>query len=387
MKNGNPFSPTFPVNPNYFANREEILSSFRTAFDRSIKTEMPTPDNIAILGNCGTGKTSVLRKFEAIALEEFKDRKVFSAIVEFTPANCNSFSSIFGKVVEDISGNFITNTTVSTEIKNEIKNWRVESIKEWRMDSGQKSKDEPSLVVAKDMFIALWEILEKLGVDTTLLMLDDLHHATNKYPDVLKYMKTVFQGLAKHGCNFMVVITGKRGLFSDVRMFDGPFANFFNIRHSLNPFNLNGVRDAISKPLKLSGLDLTVKDEVIEKIHHLTKGYPIFINFVMRELVSLKEHGRIDLRFLEKNYDVIERIMEKEAFKEDFLRASHKEREILLSMAKLSERFKPSDINIANARTQLRFLLKKGLILRHDRGEYSLYHPLFREYLGGMGKK
>ena len=72
----NPFSPTFPVNPRYFVNREHIISSFRRSFDRSTKTEMPTPDNIAILGDPGMGKTSLLRKFEAIALEEFKERVV-----------------------------------------------------------------------------------------------------------------------------------------------------------------------------------------------------------------------------------------------------------------------------------------------------------------------
>jgi len=61
----NPFSPAFPVNPKYFVNRTEIIDSFRRAFDRSTRTETPTPDNIAILGDWGIGKTSVLRKFEA----------------------------------------------------------------------------------------------------------------------------------------------------------------------------------------------------------------------------------------------------------------------------------------------------------------------------------
>ena len=387
MKNGNPFSPTFPVNPSYFTNRETILESFRTAFGRSIKTEMPTPDNIAVLGDVGIGKTSVLRKFEAIALEEFKDRKVFCAIVRLSPAYCSSFSSIFTKVVEDISGEFVTNTTVSTEIKNEIRDWRDASIKKRRVEAEKNGNERPSLPTVKDMFTSLWKILEKLGVDTAILMIDDIHHITDKYPDALDHMKKSFQGLAQQGCNFMVVITGKRDLFSDVRMFDEPFVRFFNIKHSLKTFSLEGTRDAILIPLKLSGLDLTVKDDAIEKIHDLTGGYPVFINLIMRELVSLKVKGRIDLGFIEKNYHVIERILEEEKFKEDFRRASHKEREILVSMAKLPDRFKPSEIGIENARTRLRFLLKKGLIIRHDRGRYSLYHPLFKKYLVGGGKK
>ncbi|MCW3130372.1 MAG: hypothetical protein N2V75_09790 [Methanophagales archaeon] len=60
MSKENPFSPAFPVNPKYFVNRIEIIDSFKRAFDRSTKTETPTPDNIAILGDWGIGKTSVL---------------------------------------------------------------------------------------------------------------------------------------------------------------------------------------------------------------------------------------------------------------------------------------------------------------------------------------
>ena len=85
--------------------------------------------------------------------------------------------------------------------------------------------------------------------------------------------------------------------------------------------------------------------------------------------------------FFEGVYPSIEKIMEREKFQMDFSIASDKERKILPEMANLSERFAPSDIKIKNARSHLRFLLKKNLITKHGRGEYSLYHPLFKEYL------
>ena len=381
----NPFSPTFPVNPRYFVNREHIISSFRRSFDRSTKTEMPTPDNIAILGDPGMGKTSLLRKFEAIALEEFKERKIFSAIVELTPDSCSSFTSIFRKIVDDISGNFVTQTPVLKEIRNEIKDWRIKSIGTGaRRELEKKIKDDPPVMMIRDAFIDLWRIIEKLGVDTALLMLDDMHYVANRYPDALNSMKGVFQWLPKHGCNFMLCITGKKELISDSKGFAAPFVNFFNIKHILKPLTLNGTRDAILKPLNLSGLDLTVEEGVIEKIYGLTIGHPTFINFIMRELVSLKGGGRITLRFFDENYRSIESSMVKESFRSDFSIASNKEKQILLAMAKLPDRFSPSEIEIKDARTQLRFLLRKGLILKHGRGKYSLYHPLFREYLRNL---
>ncbi|MFC1786543.1 hypothetical protein ACFLY8_00700 [Halobacteriota archaeon] len=379
----NLFSPTFPVNPRYFTGREDILSSFRTAFGRSIKTEMPTPDNIAILGDAGIGKTSILRKFESIALEEFKDRKVFSAIVELTPT---SFSSIFSKVVEDISGNFITNTTVSTEIKNEIRNWRIESINKRRSEPEQSGKDASTFRIAKEVFMDLWKIIEKIGVDTAILMFDDAHYISNLYPDFLNNTAKLFQNLPRYGCNFILCIAGRSDIFSNAKDSDWTFASFFNIKHNLNPFNLNETRESLLTSLKLSGLDLKIDEDVIEKIYYLTAGYLPFINFIMRELVSLNPKGRINLRFFEENYLYIIKSMERERFRSDFSIASHKEKSVLLALSKLSDMFSPSDIDVKNARTQLRFLIKKGLIVKHDRGRYSLYHPLFKEYLRNLGE-
>ncbi|MDD2777781.1 MAG: AAA family ATPase [Methanocellales archaeon] len=381
----NPFSPTFPVNPKYFANRKDILSSFRKSFDRSKKTEMPTPDNISILGDSGLGKTSVLRKFEAIALEEFKYRKVFSAIVGLTPTSGNSFFSIFSKVVDEISGNFATNIPVTTEMKNEIKDWKTKSIRaSTRAESERTTSDESALMMFRDALIDLWEILKKRGIDTVLLMWDDAHYLSSIYPDALSEIRRLFQEIPKHGCNFILCITGNRELFSSSKMLTGTFANFFNIKHTLQPFKLNEARDAILTPLKMSGLDLTVNESVIEKIHNLTVGNPIFINFIMRELVCLKEKGRITLGDFEKNYRTIMESMERERFKNDFSIASSKEKSILLAMSKLPDSFSPSDISVKDARTQLRFLIKKGLIVKHERGAYSLYHPFFKEYLRSL---
>jgi len=388
LEESNPFSPTFPVNPKYFANRKDILSSFRKSFDRSKKTERPTPDNIAILGDCGVGKTSVLRKFEAIALEEFKDRKVFSAIIGFTPISCNSFNSIFQKVVDEISGNFVTNTPVTTEMRNEIKDWRTKSIGAGtKAESEGAKRDESATRIFRDALIELWKILEKRGIDTGLLMLDDAHYLIIGCPDALSEIRTLFQELPKNGCNFILCITGRGDIFSDVKGHNGIFATFFNIKYTLNPFKLNEVRDALLTPLKMSGLDLTVNESVIEKIHDLTMGCPVFINFIMRELVCLKEKGRITLGDFEKNYRTIITSMGAERFQSDFSIASSKEREILLAMSKLSDRFSPSDISIKDARSHLRFLIKKGLIVKHERGKYSLYHPFFKEYLRSLGDK
>lgn len=278
------------------------------------------------------------------------------------------------------------------EMKNEIKDWRNQLINK-SINAGTKvgsegaNRDDLATRVFRDALIELWKILEKRGVGTGLLMLDDAHYLSSKFPDALDELRTLFQELPQHGCNFILCITGRTDLFSDISGYNGIFTNFFNIKHTLNPFKLDEVKDAILRPLKLSGLGLAVDEKVIKKIYEITKGYPVFINFIMRELVYLRGDGRITLRDFEENYPAIMESMVRYRFKNDFSIASDKEKEILLAMSKLSDIFSPFEIGIKNARTHLRFLVKKGLIVKHDRGRYSLYHPFFKEYLRSLGEK
>ena len=280
----------------------------------------------------------------------------------------------------------MTHAPILAKIRNELRNWRIKSIGAGTgIELERKIREKSPATAFRDALIDLWEILEKSGVDTALLMLDDLHYLADRYPDGLYDLRGVFQGLPKHGCDFILCTTGKKELFSNIRELAEPLIRFFNIKHTLDLFGLEETRNAILKPIELSGLDLTIDDEVITRIHNLTVGHPFFIHFIMRELASMKMKGnRVTLNYFEENYKLIEKTIEREKFEVDFSIASDKEKKILLAMAELPDRSSPSDIKIKNARTQLRFLLKKNLIIKHERGEYSLYHPLFKEFLRNL---
>ena len=63
---GNPFYAKGPVEPQYFADREQLLKFFTENVRDAVETKSTKPDNIAILGNWGIGKTSTLAKFRNI---------------------------------------------------------------------------------------------------------------------------------------------------------------------------------------------------------------------------------------------------------------------------------------------------------------------------------
>ena len=387
MNKQNPFSPTFPVNPEYFVNRTEILTSFEKAYARSTKTELPTPDNIAILGDWGVGKSSVMRKFEDIALKN-KERKPFSALIELIPTACGSFNLFADKVADDIDRNFAVKSSIISRIRQDIRNWRIESLSiAGGIRIEKKIKERSPAAAFEDSLIELWKILEKSGIDIGILMLDDLHYLAEKYPDGLYDLRGIFQGLPRHGCNYMLCATGKKNMFSDIRELAEPLARFFNIKHKLDVFELKETRNAILKPIELCNLNMEIDDDVLKRIHELTMGHPFFIHFIMRDIVSTC-CGKINLTKFESTFRDIEKIMRREKFDVDFSIASNKEKKILIEMAKSdADKISPSDLNIKNPVLQLGSLLKKNLVVKHERGEYSLYHPLFKRYMRSVHVK
>lgn len=388
MKRENPFSPAFPCNPKIFVNRKEELNSFERAFFRSAKITFPTPDNILILGNWGLGKSSLLRKFESIAIEKSNSQNVFSSIVELMPSCCGSMYNLKTKIIDDLESNFFAVEKILPELRAKVREWKFSSGQSLNLN-GRKGVHIGSIETKnihqknlKEVLIDLWSILEDEGIEIALLMIDDIHYLAENFPDGIYELLNTFKNLPKYGCNFMLCITSAPDILTEEKFLEN--FRFFSISHKLRNFTLNETKEAILKPIELLGTETEISDQVIEKIYELTQGHPFFINFIMRELMSFaysEKVSLVSLEYFDRKYPLLKEMINNEKFQIDFYSASAKERRILINAAKLSEKFSPSEIPIKDARTQLRFLLRKNLIVRHSRGEYSLYHPLFKEYL------
>ncbi len=76
--------------------------------------------------------------------------------------------------------------------------------------------------------------------------------------------------------------------------------------------------------------------------------------------------------------------LSKSKFQDDYNKATDAEKQILLRCAKLGKSiFSPSEINSKSQAKLFERLAKKDLLVKLGRGKYSLYHPLFTEYLKG----
>jgi Cdc6-like AAA superfamily ATPase len=92
----NPFSPQYPADPKYFADRNEHLDYFTKAIANSAKIRPPAPSNFMILGDWGMGKTSLLYKMKEVVLKELKGEiNTFCFHFSLDPSycrNCDDFS-------------------------------------------------------------------------------------------------------------------------------------------------------------------------------------------------------------------------------------------------------------------------------------------------------
>lgn len=377
----NPFSAKHPVNPRFFVNRTEIIEEFKHALDFSINADPPKPENMAILGSWGIGKTSMLKKFESIALQK---QHVFTARCELVPAFCNDFHAFSVRVRNEVERSFeVSNKDLLAKLKREIiPDWRIKTINLGLGTLEQTQHEKSSVTAFEDSLIELWNTLKQNKIKLILLMIDDLQYLANGYPNGLYDLRGIFQKLAMNGCNIMLIIAGPETLF-EIKDFAEPFARFFD-RHKLKPFDLEETKNAIMKPLKLSKSKLKIEESVMQKIYESTGGHPYFVHLIMHDLFRYKEgKGLIDEKFFKENYRKIMEHLSKDKFDYDFFtKASEKEREVLLKIANIiTPVFAPSDLKIRGIRAHLSSLVEKELLIKLERGRYKLYHPLFREYL------
>lgn len=382
----NPFTTKHPADPAYFVGRQEVVDSFLRAVRRSAALRPPKPDNIAVVGGWGLGKSSVLSKFEQLATSGLEpDIKAFTAFVELTPVSCTDFATFSTRVREEIERSFrVSDLSLVAKLKQQIlPNWRLKSI-DLGVAQVEKDRGLSPLTSFEESLRSLWALLEKNGINLAVLMLDDLQYLASRYPDGLYDLRGVFQRLPRDGCNFMLAVSGYPALFEMARELAEPFSRFFD-RHLLKPFSLDETAEAIQKPLSLSRIPLKVDRRAVERIHAVTGGHPYFLSFVMQDMLDLKQKGALTVDFLDSAYPRIAEHLAREKFSEDLSLATDVERRILLKMSHLPDGVSPSRISVPNSGIYLKNLVEnRELVAKVSRGKYSIYHPMFKEYLRGL---
>lgn len=388
---GNPFYARGPVEPQYFANRRELLQFFKENVRESAQNKNTKPDNITILGNWGIGKTSTLLKFQDIIHKDLNNSvNIFSVRFSLKPSVCESADVFNSFLLDAISKQYSISIPlkdrIEAVIKEEAKIWE-----QWKLESISLSPElrrKSRKLDLVDALRKLWSKLENKGLDLVVIMIDDIHYMlTEGWSGSLYDLRTDIQALATEGTKYLFIITGPKFIYPSMHEMAEPFTRLFE-RFELNNFDLAGTSEAITKPIRIAGIHLEIPEDVIEQIHNITDGHPFFIAGMMRDILRIHDKETLTLSDFEQIKPRLIEHLGRTKFEDDYNKATDAEKQILLNCAQLKNKiFSPLEIKSKSLSKLLERLANKELLVKLERGKYSLYHPLFKEYLENIDKK
>ncbi|MEA1944270.1 MAG: AAA family ATPase [Euryarchaeota archaeon] len=368
----NPYVTGFPADPKSFAGRGKELGEIKKAIDYIVHSEPVAPQNVAIVGDWGIGKTSLLNKSKTIAL----DNDCFVCKITLTPEKCKDLDSFVYSTIDELHNAVWDSDMFAPKLKEKVSEWKIESLKVLGMEMRRGSAKSTPSTFFKNSLLDLWKRLQK----PTIIMYDDLHYLADSYPAGLYDLRGIFQELREYDCRFMLMCTGISTLFAKIRGLSEPLMRFFE-HVELRSFTLEETKEAIHLPLQRIKIDLKFDCDVIETIHTKAQGHPYFVMFFAHDVFEYKQKGIITSEFFDSIYEKIFSHLAAARFIEDLAIAGEKEKEVLFKMVGLGEEVGVKEIKAPNVSVHLKRLVEKNLVARVGRGRYKFYHPLFGEYL------
>lgn len=384
----NPFTPGSGLDPPYLAGREKELCAFDDMLRNVARGKV---NNMVLYGLRGVGKTVLLRRFANVCRS-----KKFLPVARYQYGPKDSDPNEFTAGIKHVMRGAIESSS------------RVEAAKGRLRSAGQHLKPAsvgvPGLAYYEpsydrggrvplgdhlaDYLAKNWKIIDGLGYDGAILLLDEFHTVSDSKKDGW-YTLADFLGavneVQKDGCRYSLVLSGLPPVLKHVKAARSYAERMFGMVE-VSVLSRSDGRQAITRPLEDAGIGFTpsLVDAVVED----SGGYPYFIQFFACEIlqrtdtpkIGMKEYKRIKNSMVGKLY--------REFFDQRMVDTSASEKNTLYHMSQMPEvgmRF--SSIVNATGRSKgvvsshLKRLEKKGIVYRHNHGLYAFALPMLRSYL------
>ena len=328
----NPFTPQYPISPELFFDRDELIERFIFNIEQSKEGSLT---NMAFFGKFGIGKTSLLRKLESLEIS----KNIPKVYITLKATYANSFEEVIGYIYNSLTTS-IKKFADSHKIKINIPHVKLESDEKFTKD------------YFREYMIKLWSNISKKA-DLILVLIDDFYLAYEYSMDI----RNCFQELQQKKCRYMLVITTIPETLKFGRRED-PVKRFFDwneVKEFTEKNTINMIKSIINK----SELELSVSIEVLKDIYTKTRGHPYYICLFLNEIIR-----KLRTTF-DREYSLSDR--EEEAMK-------------YISYSK-DEIFTPSVIpGVSSATATLTSLEEKEVVEKIAYGKYRFKHPLIKEY-------
>lgn|SRR3989338_7082981 len=373
----NPFTPGHTVDPQFFAGRKKEIEKFKMFLKN---TYQGNPMNMAILGERGIGKSSLLRTCESLARTE----RCIVVRVDLDAA-ISTINDLVITILQEIKqegGAYSKIFKASEKAKRFFDTYNISA----GIMGVSLSLDRHKQTFSHEARLELkkvWKIVKEC-VPAIVIMLDEaeqLEHIEGS----LQFLRNTFSRIAEEKMNFMLLLSGKLSLFRKIKEIHSPLARFFN-PISLSELNPEESIEAIEKPLSSSKFKFT--DEVKNKIVEASQGHPYIIQLFGFYLCEKAASQIIDNNTYKAAFPIIMDGLSKQLFEDYYhtsspleqkiLKAIAEEKEFILDFSLIVRKVKQPPNKVSNL---LNRLCEKDCLKKVSRGHYRLFHNLFRDYL------
>lgn len=336
--------------------------------------------NMAILGERGIGKSSLLRICENLARAE--RCIVIRLDLDAAILTINDLLIAILQEIKQEGGAYSKLFKASEKAKKFFDTYKI-SAGIMGISLGLNRQKQTFSHEARLELKKVWMIVKEY-VPAITIMLDEAEQLED-IDGSLQFLRNTFSRLAEEKASFMLLLSGKLSLFRKIKEIHSPLARFFN-PISLSELNHEESLEAIEKPLSSSNFKFT--DEVKNKIVEVSQGHPYIIQLFGFYLCEKTTSQLIDINTYQANLPIIMDGLAKQLFEDYYQTSSPMEQEILRVMAKEKEFVLDFSLIVKKARQSpnkvanlLNRLCEKNCIKKISRGQYRLFHNLFRDYL------
>jgi AAA ATPase domain len=383
----NPFTPGKRLTrPEIFSGRTEQLESGVNLLARA------SGGNVRhglITGDRGIGKSSLASQLASIASGDESASQLVADLLEGTRFNFLVAEHVAqkGEGVGDIVAGLLTSLDRARNKRELPVTWSIEiDLKLIKGKLGQAEETRRDAVLAfVDEVEKAWQAVEG-RVDGILLVIDEVDRIAEE-PGVATFFKVATEVMTSRGLeNIMLLPVGVVGVQELLKADHASVGRVFDVIHV--PLLSTGEAGSIlERALEPTPVD--IKWEVAKEIARLSGGFPHPVHLLGSECFEVDMDDLIDEMDLTAATHSVVTEKWKDEFDADYVAAGYgKNREIVKVMGDYDQMNVPVKyicdrlgVEQPEISSNIGLLMKRGVIVRTDRGVYQFRDPLFRQYV------